>query len=95
MDHAILQARRRDVIGKAVKALRRAGTLPANLYGPNIPSQPLELDAHAFTLAERHLATGSMVDLAIEGVGSQTVAIQRIQRNPRTGLPTHVEFLAR
>jgi large subunit ribosomal protein L25 len=90
-----LQARPREITGKAVKGLRRAGVLPANLYGPNIPSQPLELDAHAFSLAERHLATGSTVDLAIEGLPAQSVAIQRIQRNPRTGLPTHVEFLAR
>ncbi len=90
-----LQAQRREASGKAVKSLRRAGVLPANLYGPDIPSQPLALDAHAFALAARQLVTGSAVDLTIEGSGTQTVAIQRIQRNPRTGLPTHVEFLAR
>jgi large subunit ribosomal protein L25 len=95
MAQVSLQARPREITGKAVKNLRRTGVLPANLYGPHIPSQPLELDAHAFALAERRLGIGSAVDLAIEGSATQTVAIQRIQRSPRTGLPTHVEFLAR
>jgi large subunit ribosomal protein L25 len=95
MAQVSLLARPREASGKAVKSLRRAGVLPANLYGPSIPSQPLALDAHAFALAERQLVAGSAVDLTIEGSGTQTVAIQHIQRSPRTGLPTHVEFLAR
>ena len=44
MSHkVVLQATKREVIGKQVGALRRAGKLPAVLYGHQIKSMPIML----------------------------------------------------
>ena len=36
MEKVVLQATKRDVVGKQVKALRREGKLPAVIYGRQI-----------------------------------------------------------
>lgn len=94
MAHMTVQARPRAVVGKKVKTLRRKGILPANIYGHNQQSLALELDAHQFSLLQRHLPANAMVDLQIEGEGSRTrpAIIHRTQRDVRTGRPIHVEF---
>ncbi|MCC7513010.1 MAG: 50S ribosomal protein L25, partial [Anaerolineae bacterium] len=42
MEKVVLKASKRDVIGKQVKALRRAGQLPAVLYGYRVEN-PLSI----------------------------------------------------
>src|SRR4030042_1168665 len=44
MERPRLDARRRTVVGKQVRALRRQGMIPAVLYGTGIEPAPLELD---------------------------------------------------
>ena len=92
MAQLTIEARPREVTGKKVKVLRRKGVLPANVYGHNVPSQPLELDAHTFSLLQRRLSPSSIVDLVVDGGRPRPVMIHRTQRSVRTGLPTHVEF---
>lgn len=92
MAQPTVQARPRSVVGKKVKTLRRKGILPANIYGHNRASQPLELDAHAFNLLQRRLSANGVVELAIDGGRPQPAMIQRTQRDVRTGQPIHVEF---
>ena len=87
-----LRARPRTVVGKRVKNLRRKGIIPANVYGHNVSSQPLELNAHDFALLQRHLSPSSLIDLVVEGSAPHQVMIHRTQRNVRTGLPIHVEL---
>ena len=44
MEEVILKAKRRNVIGKQVSAIRRAGQLPAVIYGHYIDPISIELD---------------------------------------------------
>lgn len=46
MEQTLVKATHRDVIGKQVKALRRAGKLPAILYGSGVQPTPILLDMH-------------------------------------------------
>jgi large subunit ribosomal protein L25 len=87
-----IEARPRAVVGKKVKSLRKRGVLPANVYGHNIQSQALELNAHDFSLLQRHLSASSILDLVVDGGGPRPVMIHRTQRDVRTGQPSHVEF---
>ena len=41
MEKVVLQATKRDVIGKQVKALRREGKLPAVIYGRH--TEPIKI----------------------------------------------------
>ena len=47
MQKVVLKATKREVVGKKVGALRRAGKLPAVLYGHRIETTPITLDAEA------------------------------------------------
>jgi large subunit ribosomal protein L25 len=86
-----IEAQARTVVGKKVKSLRRTGVLPANLYGHGIQSQSLQLDAHRFSLLQRHVSASALIDLSVDGA-TRPVMIHRVQRDVRTGMPTHVEF---
>jgi large subunit ribosomal protein L25 len=92
MAHQKLEAAPRTIVGKKVKVLRRQGLLPANVYGHNVPSQPLQLDAHEFTLLQRHLSSSSIIDLTVDGSSPRPVMIHRTQRDFKSGRPNHIEF---
>ncbi len=90
-----LQVAPRRVMGKRVKQLRRAGIIPANMYGLHQPSQPLQIDLYSLDrfLAGHH-ATG-VVDLQLDG-GDGTVLnalVRHVERKPTSGKILHVDFL--
>ena len=45
MEKVVLKADKRDVSGKQVKALRRAGRLPAVIYGRHVEPLSISLEA--------------------------------------------------
>ena len=67
MQKVVLKATKREVLGKKVGALRRAGKLPAVLYGHRIESTPIMLDAHEATLRLSHLTSSSLVMVDLDG----------------------------
>jgi large subunit ribosomal protein L25 len=93
MSRLTLEARPRTVTGKGVKVLRRQGQLPANVYGHNVASQSLEIDARAFALLQRHLSASSIVDLKVDG-SVRPVMIHHVQHHFSGGQSTHVELFA-
>jgi len=46
MEKVVIQAEKRNVTGKQVRALRREGKLPAVIYGHKIDPISIVLDAH-------------------------------------------------
>ena len=83
----------REVMGKATKRLRKAGIIPANIFGHQEASQPVQIDAIAFDqLVRAHRATG-IIALRQPGNGAtQTVLIRHVQHDPRSGKIIHVDF---
>ena len=67
MDKVVLKASKREVIGKKVGALRRAGKLPAVLYGHSVDSTPIILDAHQTWLTLSGMTSSSLVTLELDG----------------------------
>jgi large subunit ribosomal protein L25 len=68
MSHkVVLQAAKREVIGKQVGALRRAGKLPAVLYGHQIKSIPIMLDPIEVSRTLSHLTSSSLVTIDLDG----------------------------
>ena len=81
-DRPTLAATKRDVLGKRVASLRRAGQLPAVVFGHGVPSQPLSLDSHEFELLQRRIGQNALVDLSVEGKKPTPVLVQGVQRDP-------------
>ena len=67
MEKVVLKATKREARGKKVGALRRAGKLPAVLYGHGVKSTPIMLDAHEATLRLSHLTSSSLVMVDLDG----------------------------
>ncbi len=93
MDQVVLKAERRHVIGKQVKQLRRAGKLPAVLYGKHIDPIPLVLDARDAEKALRGLSTSTLVILEVEGT-RHTAVVRERQKDFIKNKLLHVDFQA-
>jgi len=93
MEEVILKANRRNVIGKQVSAIRRAGQLPAVIYGYNIDPISIEFDLHDASKSLTGLAPSALVTVDVEGT-PHTALVREKQRNKITGILLHVDFLA-
>jgi large subunit ribosomal protein L25 len=91
MQRVVLKASKRDVIGKQVGALRRAGKLPAVLYGHLIESTPIMLDAHETSLTLSKLTSSSLVTVDLDGTEYPSLVRQK-QRDPLKNRLLHLDF---
>jgi large subunit ribosomal protein L25 len=91
MQRVVLKASKRDVIGKQVGALRRAGKLPAVLYGHLIESTPIMLDAHETSLTLSKLTSSSLVTVDLDGIEYPSLVRQK-QRDPLKNRLLHLDF---
>jgi large subunit ribosomal protein L25 len=93
---ATLRARPREGAGKgAARRLRRAGQIPANLYGHNDANRSLVLDALELEkLLHSIIAETTVVQLRMDGGGTADVLIREIQQHPFKPDILHVDFLA-
>ena len=93
MERIIVKAIRRDVIGKQVKALRRAGKLPAILYGSGVEPTPILLDMREATRTLAHLPSSALVSLDLEGE-RHLALVREKQRDFIVGSLKHIDFQA-
>ncbi len=93
MEKVILKAEKRNVIGKQVKALRRAGKLPGVIYGRHVEPIAISLEAHSAGLALAKLTSSSLVTINLDGADYPALVRDR-QRDFIKGNLTHVDFLA-
>jgi large subunit ribosomal protein L25 len=93
MEKVVLKAEKRDVKGKQVGALRRAGKLPAVIYGRHLEPISILLDFHTTTLTMNKLSSSSLVTIDLDGKEYPALVRER-QRNYIKGTSTHIDFLA-
>jgi len=91
-----LKAEPRKAAGTtASKAVRKAGKVPATIYGRHQQPQSLQLDAHALSLA---LGKGAgehvLVNLEIAGGATTLALIQDVQHHPLKRHIVHLDFHA-
>ena len=93
MEKVVIQATKRDVVGKQVKALRREGKLPAVIYGRHTDPININLDAHAASLALGRLTSSSLVTINVDGA-EHIALVREKQRDYIKNRLLHVDFLA-
>lgn len=93
MEKVVLNATKRDVVGKQVKALRRGGKLPAVIYGRHTEPVNINLDAHSASLALGRLTSSSLVTINVDGKEYATLVREK-QRDYIKNRLLHVDFLA-
>lgn len=91
-----LAAEHRDITGKAVAHMRRAGRLPAVVYGHHVDSSNVSVDTHDFEQLRRHAGPNALIDLSVDGKKAQPVLINQVQVHPVNRRPLHADlFLVR
>lgn len=93
MEKVVLQANRREVVGKQVRALRRQGLLPAVIYGHHIQPINIALNAHEAKLVLPRLSSSQLVVVDVDGERHNALVREK-QRHPVTDALIHVDFQA-
>ncbi|MEO8897369.1 MAG: 50S ribosomal protein L25 [Candidatus Dormibacter sp.] len=89
-----LPATSREARGHHNRSLRRAGRVPAILYGHNVDPRPIETEARVLRRVWMHAGRTQLVDLKVDGGRAQKVLVREMQVDPRTGNPIHADFFA-
>jgi large subunit ribosomal protein L25 len=93
MEKVVLKAEKREVLGKQVKALRRAGKLPAVIYGRHTEPMIVSLDSHSASLVLGKLTSSSLVTIELDGT-EYPALVREKQRDYIKNRLLHVDFLA-
>jgi large subunit ribosomal protein L25 len=93
MEQIVVKATHREVIGKQVRALRRAGKLPAILYGSGVEPTPILLDMREATRSLAHLPTSALVSVELDGE-RHLALVREKQRDFIVGTLKHIDFQA-
>ena len=93
MEKVVLKATKRTVTGKQVGQLRRAGQLPAVIYGHNVGSIPISLEAHSAGLSIPKLTSSSIVNIELDGELIPALVREK-QKNYIKNELIHVDFQA-
>ena len=92
-DKITLELESRTVVGKKVNRLRRAGVLPATVYGKGVGPFTVQISARGFNEAYRRAGKTTLVDLSIPGQPMQSAFIHSLQRHPVSRAILHADFL--
>jgi large subunit ribosomal protein L25 len=93
MEKVVLKATKREVTGKQVGALRRAGKLPAVIYGHRTEPISIVLDDRMAQTTLSKVGSSSLITLDVDGTQYPALVRER-QRNYIKGTLIHVDFLA-
>jgi len=91
MEKVVIKAIHRNVTGRHVRALRRAGQLPGVIYGHNVDPIAISMDARDASRILYHLTSSSLVTVDLEGKEYPSLVREK-QRNYVKGNVIHVDF---
>ena len=90
-----LELQPRELLGKKVGRLRRAGIIPVHLYGPGIESRALQCAARQLIPILAAAGASSPISVSIDGEpGSHLAFAREIQWDPTRDTVLHVDLLA-
>jgi large subunit ribosomal protein L25 len=93
VDRVELTVAQRSVLGKKVKALRRNGITPANVYGHRLESQAVEVDTVTLAHTLKKLERNAILSLSIEGEKAvRPVIVREVRRDLLNDKIVHVDF---
>lgn len=93
MEQIVLDAELRSIAGKAVRHLRRAGNVPAVIYGHRTEPISLQVRERALRQVLRMAGTNRLITLNIQGEQSpRMVLVRELQRDALSRNLLHVDF---
>jgi large subunit ribosomal protein L25 len=89
----MLSVEKRKENGASAAVIRRAGSIPAVVYGAHHKSTPIAISASAFEKVLREAGEATIVSLTGIGASLPTL-IHEVDYDPLTNHPRHVDFYA-
>ena len=93
MEKIVLEATRREVVGKKVKVLRRDGKLPAVLFGYGVEPTPIVLNLRDTTKTLASVGSSTLVTINLEGK-EYNVLVRERQQDILYRTLIHIDFQA-
>lgn len=93
MEKFLLDAEKREVIGKKVKALRREGKLPAIIYGQGIEPTPITLETKQVQQILKVVGANTLINIKV-GKEEYLTLVRDIQREVIMRDLLHMDFQA-
>lgn len=93
MEEVVIEAQKREITGKQVRALRRENKLPAVIYGRRLSPIAISLSARDASRILSGMTSSQLITVQVEG-DSHVTLVREKQRHPVTGHLLHVDFLA-
>lgn len=91
--HEITAERRADQGKGASRRLRRAGKVPAVIYGAGVPAENIQFDHLKLSLSAKHdWFSSAILDLLVDG-NRQKVLLRDVQKHPVKPELLHLDFL--
>lgn len=94
MSELKLSAQPRNLIGRKVRQLRRAGLVPVTVYGKKQSAESLQVVERSFERVLQAAGFSQLVQVDVEGGSTHNVLIRAVQRHPVTHSFLHVDFYA-
>lgn len=86
-----VKVEKRKIVGKQVKALRKEGLFPANIYGKNVKSLAVQLPYKDFQKIFKEVGETGLVDVVIDGQVRPSL-IHNVQYNYLDQAALHADF---
>jgi len=95
MADLMIDADLRETTGKGdARRMRRAGLLPAIIYGAGKPDLPITLNANAVgKVLNNEAFYTSMLEVVVAGKGKETVLLKDVQWDPLLDTAMHLDFM--
>ncbi len=91
MTKLTLTAEKRTETGRKVRRLRKAGILPANIYGKNVDSVSIQVTHSDFLAVYKEAGETGVVEVML-GKETRPVLVNDLQVDPVTDTVLHVDF---
>ncbi|TAK94850.1 50S ribosomal protein L25 [Patescibacteria group bacterium] len=92
METIKLAAQSRDKSSPLVRAMRKAGRIPAVIYGNKIESISLDVSALDFKKVFTKAGESTVITVDVDGGKSVNAIIQDVQLDPLSGAVSHIDF---
>lgn len=93
MEKYVIEAQKREIIGKKVKALRREGLLPAVIYGAGFEPQAITLDSKMVVKTLKVIGANTLVTIKL-GKKEHLALVRDVQREVIKRDLLHIDFQA-
>ncbi len=87
-----LLTQKREILGKKVRALRKTGIIPAELYGHETSNLHLSVPVKEFSKIFKMAGESTLIKLKVEGDKNYNVLIHNVEHNALTDEVWHIDF---